>query len=126
MSATGYSGTLLTKWAGALVAIIALAGASSGCKGLVPATTELPLWVHHPGDALSVRMKRPLRDADRAAEFVPERSIPAIDPVHRRVFVGSSDHGLYALRAVDGSSIWRFETAGAVASEILYLSLIHI
>ncbi len=43
-----------------------------------------------------------------------------IDAPHRRVFVGSSDHGLYALRAEDGSTIWRFETLASVQCEPLY------
>jgi len=37
-----------------------------------------------------------------------------------RVFVGSADHGLYALRASNGSTIWRFETLGVVQSEPFY------
>lgn len=49
-----------------------------------------------------------------------EYGSPEIDPGHGRVFVGTSDHGLYALRATDGSAIWRFETAGMVQSEPLY------
>jgi outer membrane protein assembly factor BamB len=49
-----------------------------------------------------------------------ERGRPEIDPAHDRVFVGSSDHGLYALRAGDGSTLWRFETVGMVQSEPLY------
>jgi outer membrane protein assembly factor BamB len=49
-----------------------------------------------------------------------ERGRPEIDPVHARVFVGTSDHGLYALRSASGSPIWRFETAGSVQSEPQY------
>ncbi len=49
-----------------------------------------------------------------------ERGRPEIDPLHERVFVGSSDHGLYALRARDATTLWRFETAGSVQSEPLY------
>jgi outer membrane protein assembly factor BamB len=49
-----------------------------------------------------------------------ERGKPELDPEHDRVFVGSSDHGLYALRAGDGSTIWRFETLNAVQSAPLY------
>jgi len=44
---------------------------------------------------------------------------PEIDPEHNRVFVGTSDHGLYALRAGDGSTLWRYETMGLVQSEPL-------
>jgi len=43
-----------------------------------------------------------------------------VDARHGRVFCGSADHGLYALRAGDGSSIWRFETLGVVQSEPYY------
>jgi outer membrane protein assembly factor BamB len=49
-----------------------------------------------------------------------ERGRPEIDAQHNRVFIGSADHGLYALRAGDGSTIWRFETLGVVQSEPLY------
>ena len=49
-----------------------------------------------------------------------ERGKPELDFVRDRVFVGSSDHGLYALRAGDGSTIWRFETLNVVQSEPLY------
>ena len=49
-----------------------------------------------------------------------ERGGAAIDPFRGRVFLGAADHGLYALRARDGSSIWRFETLGAVQSEPYY------
>ena len=34
--------------------------------------------------------------------------------------MGSSDRGLYALRAGDGETIWRFETLGVVQCEPLY------
>lgn len=49
-----------------------------------------------------------------------ERGKPEIDVRSGRVFVGSSDHGLYALRSGDGSTLWRFETAGVVQSEPYY------
>jgi outer membrane protein assembly factor BamB len=49
-----------------------------------------------------------------------ERGRPALDVARRRVFVGSSDRGLYCLRAEDGAVIWRFETLGAVQSEPLF------
>jgi len=49
-----------------------------------------------------------------------EHGRPTLDPSMRRVFVGSSDHGLYALRAHDGTVLWRFETMGAVQCEPLY------
>jgi outer membrane protein assembly factor BamB len=43
-----------------------------------------------------------------------------------RVFVGSSDGGLYALRATDGSTLWRFETLGMVQSEPAYDSELDV
>jgi outer membrane protein assembly factor BamB len=43
-----------------------------------------------------------------------------IDAKNRRVFVGSSDRGLYALRADDAKPLWRFETLGPVQSEPFY------
>jgi outer membrane protein assembly factor BamB len=49
-----------------------------------------------------------------------ERSTPALDPERDRLFIGSSDEHLYALRASDGSTLWRFKTRGAVASEVTY------
>jgi outer membrane protein assembly factor BamB len=49
-----------------------------------------------------------------------ERGKPEIDAQHARLFVGSSDRGLYALRAGDASTLWRFETLGVVQSEPLY------
>jgi outer membrane protein assembly factor BamB len=49
-----------------------------------------------------------------------ERGQPEIDALGKRVFVGSSDHGLYALRAENGSQIWRFETLGFVQCAPLY------
>jgi outer membrane protein assembly factor BamB len=49
-----------------------------------------------------------------------ERSAPALDPEGDRVFVGSSDQHLYALRAGDGSTLWRFRTHGAVGCEITF------
>lgn len=49
-----------------------------------------------------------------------ERGEPEIDPLGRRVFVGSSDGGLYALSAPYGNTIWRFETLSFVQSAPLY------
>jgi outer membrane protein assembly factor BamB len=49
-----------------------------------------------------------------------ERGEPEIDPLGRRVFVGSSDGGLYALSAPMGNTIWRFETLSFVQSAPLY------
>lgn len=100
-----------------------LAGAAVwlGCEGLPhSATAELPLWVHHPGSALSVFLRRDITAEARKIDEPYERGKPEIDAAHRRVFVGSSDHGLYAINAVNGMTLWRFETAGAVQCEPLY------
>lgn len=50
-----------------------------------------------------------------------ERGGAELDIAHRRVFVGSRDHGMYALSAQDGTVLWRFETLGAVQSEPYYV-----
>ncbi|MBI4703805.1 MAG: PQQ-binding-like beta-propeller repeat protein [Deltaproteobacteria bacterium] len=105
---------------GAVLAL-ALVALGAGCEGLtLGASPELPLWVHHPGGALQVAFRRELTARSRRVGEAYERGRPEVDPSHRRVFVGSSDHGLYALRAADGAVLWRFETAGAVQSEPLY------
>ena len=82
-----------------------------------PAT---PLWFHHPSGAMHLVTRRPLTISGLTTGEDYERGRPAIDPEHGRVFVGSADHGLYALRANDGSEIWRFQTLGPVQSEPLY------
>jgi len=84
------------------------------------ANPEIPLWENRPGMALSLVSEMPLTFEGRRFGEACERGRPTIDPPGRRVFVGSSDHGLYALRAHDGSSIWRFETLGPVQGEPLY------
>ncbi len=43
-----------------------------------------------------------------------------VDRQGMRVFVGTSDNGLYALDAKSGRTLWRFETTGAVQSVPLY------
>ncbi len=94
---------------------------TAGC-GLVRAgaNPEAPLWMHRPSGALDIVYKRPLVAPARAETEAYQRGRPEIDPAHRRVFVGSSDQGLYALRAEDGRVIWRFETLGFVQCEPLY------
>ena len=107
--------------AGAALAALIVLAAGAGCEGVRAAgAPEAPLWLHHPGTALSVVMRRTLTAPTRAVGEPYERGKPEIDPPHRRVFVGSSDHGFYALRVEDGTTIWRFETLGAVQCEPLY------
>ncbi len=92
-----------------------------GCEASgIPATPRVPTWLHHPGGALSVALRRPLTSDSRKQTESYERGQPALDLVGRRVFVGSSDNGMYCLRAQDGQTLWRFETTGPVQSEPLY------
>jgi outer membrane protein assembly factor BamB len=81
---------------------------------------DAPLWLNHPGSALSVSLRRSLTAETRKAGELYEKGQPAIDATHRRIFIGSSDHGLYALRAEDGATVWRFETLKPVQCEPLY------
>ncbi len=81
---------------------------------------DVPLWLHFRNGAIHVLFRRELTASSRTVGEAYERGRAEIDPVHSRVFVGSSDQGLYALRATDGSSIWRFETLGMVQSEPTY------
>jgi outer membrane protein assembly factor BamB len=92
-----------------------------GCDTLLSgANPEVPLWVKHPSGAMSVIIQSQVTVVGRVAGEDYEHGRPEIDVANRRLFIGSSDHGLYALRATDGSSIWRFETMGPVQSEPLY------
>jgi outer membrane protein assembly factor BamB len=62
----------------------------------------------------------PLRAASRIVGEPYERGQAELDPRGKRVFVGSSDRGLYAVRVEDGSVLWRFETLGFVQCAPLY------
>jgi outer membrane protein assembly factor BamB len=81
---------------------------------------EVPSWYNRPAGSMEVFLHRELTIGGRGMGEDWERGRPEIDAAHDRVFVGSSDHGMYALRAGEGSTIWRFETAGLVQSEPLY------
>lgn len=100
---------------------LACAVGALGCETSgIPATPQVPTWLHHPGGALSVWLRRPLTSESRKQTEMYERGQPALDVEGRRVFVGSSDNGMYCIRAQDGSTLWRFETLGPVQSEPLY------
>ncbi len=101
---------------------LGLGASTASCDSLRASATapEVPLWVNHPGSAISVELRRQVSVESRQVGEQYERGQPEIDPAHRRLFVGSSDHGLYALKADDGETIWRFETLGAVQCEPLY------
>jgi outer membrane protein assembly factor BamB len=111
-----------------LVAGLALAGASCGTvdTGNDRVNAEAPQWLHRPSGALHVVFTRTLTADTRSTGEPYERGRPEIDARNGRVFIGTSDHGLYALRASDGGTLWRFETLGAVQSEPLYDAALDI
>jgi len=92
----------------------------AGCMILRPPPPE------QASDALEERVlhllwRRDVAAASLTAPFTPaERSTPALDPEGGRLFVGSSDEHLYALRASDGSTLWRTPTRGAVGCEVAF------
>lgn len=103
------------------VVIGALASTTTACDALQSyANPEVPIWVNHPGNALSIQLRESLTSEPRPTKEAYEKGRPEIDAPHRRVFVPCSDGGLYALRAEDGSQIWRFQTLAAVQSEPWY------
>ncbi len=103
----------------AALALIALSGAA--CTALrAGADPELPLWVHRGSGSMEVAFKRSVVAESRRVGEPYERGQVEIDPAHGRIFVGSSDQGLYALRADDGQKLWRFETLGFVQCAPLY------
>ncbi|KYF98728.1 hypothetical protein BE20_34030 [Sorangium cellulosum] len=109
-----------SRAAGAVLLGLGLASLG-GCGNLgVAAAPDAPLWLHHPGSALGITKRRELTAEARKVGEAYERGRPEIDAAHRRVFVGSSDHGLYAVRADTSDVLWRFETLGPVQSEPLY------
>jgi outer membrane protein assembly factor BamB len=103
--------------------MVAFAGALGCANSWTPSdrvNPETPLWYHHLSGALRVTFSREVTVPGRTTGEDYERGTAAIDPISGRVFIGSADRGLYALRAHDGSSIWRFETLGVVQSEPYY------
>ncbi len=101
------------------VAAASVAGVAA-CSFAERVNAEGPLWLHHRSGAIEVFLSRPLTAPGRTTGEDYERSRPAVDMDNGRIFVGSADQGLYALRAGDGSEIWRFQTLGVVQSEPLY------
>ena len=99
----------------------ALAASLAGCSGWSKeAHPERPNYEIYPASAIGIDYTELLVAPSRRVGESFEHGKPAIDAKKQRVFVGSSDHGLYALHAGDGSVIWRFETLGAVQAEVLY------
>jgi outer membrane protein assembly factor BamB len=113
------------------LALVASAFAATGCELVrTMANPELPFWTCEQRAerrdpcrrfaSLGRAWTRELTQAGRKPDPPYELGRPEIDAAHRRVFVGSSDRRLYALRAEDGSALWSFETLGPVQSEPLY------
>lgn len=99
-------------------AILAL---GAGCDALQSySNPEVPIWVHHPGNTLSIQLRRSLTSEPRPTKEAYERGRAEIDAAHMRVFVPCSDGALYALRVEDGTPIWRYQTLSAVQSEPTY------
>ena len=92
----------------------------AGCAGLLEPGADRPQWRSRPSGALQLDYQRNLRAYNRSQGEPYELSEVEVDPAHLRLFVGSSDRGLYALRAQDGSTLWRFETTGPVQSAPRY------
>jgi len=97
-----------------------LAGCGTIETGNDRVNPDRPLWLHRPSGALQVIYQRPLTAQGRSTGESFERGRAEIDPLRSRLFVGSSDYGLYALRSSSGSTLWRFETLGPVRAEPLY------
>ena len=117
MRAPGRAGVLLGAALSLLAVLDGCATLESGNDGVNP---DKPLWFNRPSGALHVTFLRELTAPTRAVGEAYERGRAELDPDRGRLFVGSSDHGLYALRTSDGSTLWRFETLNAVQSEPLY------
>jgi outer membrane protein assembly factor BamB len=81
---------------------------------------ERPMWVSRPTPVLQTLFRKELTSKSKTSGEDYEHGQAEIDPKTGRVFVGSADGGLYALRASDGSTLWRFQTTGAVQSEPSY------
>lgn len=84
------------------------------------AQPEQPQWVHRPSGSMAVVYRVPLIAPIRQFGEPYQRGGVEVDRQGMRVFVGTSDNGLYALDAKSGRTLWRFETTGAVQSVPLY------
>jgi len=84
------------------------------------ANPQAPVWKNRAGWVIHVEYSKDLVAPSRKKGEPYERGQPEIDVVGRRVFVGSSDGGLYAMSAPHGEVLWRFETLSFVQSAPLY------
>jgi outer membrane protein assembly factor BamB len=102
------------------VALCAIAGCGTLETSDDRVNPDKPLWYSRPVGALHVLFMRELTASSRTVGEAYERGRGEIDPYHGRVFLGTSDHGLYCLRSNNGAAMWRFETLAPVQSEPLY------
>jgi outer membrane protein assembly factor BamB len=103
------------------ITALAIGFVALGCSSLqAGANPELPLWKYRPSGSLSLVYKKNIVAEARRVGEPYERGQPEIDVLHRRLFIGSSDRGLYAVRAENGEVTWRFETLGFVQCSPLY------
>jgi outer membrane protein assembly factor BamB len=103
------------------LAVSAASAAGFSCESIrASAYPMVPTWVHHPSGSMQLVYSQSIMARARDVGEPYERGAPELDRGHRRVFTGSRDNGLYALRAQDGSVLWRFETLGPVQSEPYY------
>ncbi len=110
-----------TAWLRRGVTCLALGAASFGCDPIrTTAHPEVEGYRNRPSYAMHLLYRQDIVASSRRQGEPYERGGAAIDVEHHRVFVGSSDRGLYALRAEDGERIWRFETLAPVQCEPLY------
>ncbi len=113
----------MSKLRQCVVALLAALPAVTACEASFlsgGAEPEQPQWVHRPSGSMSVVYQVPLVAPIRQFGEPYQRGGVEVDRRGRRVFVGSSDNGLYALDAGSGRTLWRFETTGAVQSTPLY------
>lgn len=69
-----------------------------------------------PGGRLTVRWSRRLAPDLEGAYLPVERSIPALDPVRDRIYVGSSAGQLWAFDGA-GGAVWMYQAAGGMGAQ---------
>ena len=83
-------GSLSPVW----LALPALLVGALGCDSLrALGAPEAPLWLHHPGSALSIELRRPLTAETRQLGEKYERGRPEIDPAHPRAALVAPTRG---------------------------------
>jgi len=106
--------------AAACGAFAVLAACFGGEGAMARVQPEVPLWYRRDGRVLEVVFREALTARERSENPAYEKGQPAFDAAGGRLFVGSSDSGLYAVDARSGAVRWRFQAAGMVQSEVLY------